>query len=65
MGGQPVSNRISTLYRLPDGREVKIHADVARADLFVSFTLDSGEVVYAERVTPIYEAPEQWYEACP
>ena len=39
----------TTTYVLPDGREVEIHNDVARGALFVSFTLESGKIVYAVR----------------
>lgn len=40
------------LYRLPDGKIVNIHTDVARRAMQVSFTLESGTVVQATRVMP-------------
>ncbi len=37
-------------YRLPGGRIVQIQADVARGAFFVSFTLETGQIVDATRV---------------
>ena len=47
--------RVATLrdglrpYRLPGGRIVQLHADVARGAFLVSFTLENGTVVDATR----------------
>jgi len=37
-------------YQLPDGRIVQIHADVARGNILVSFTLADGHTVDAVRI---------------
>jgi len=37
-------------YQLPDGRIVEIHADVARGNILVSYTLADGRIVDAVRV---------------
>jgi hypothetical protein len=49
----PLEPRKSDLYRLPDGRVVPIHADVARGASLVTFVLESGEVVNALREPPL------------
>ena len=42
--------REMTDYRLPDGRIVQIHADVARGSILISYTLADGRIVDAVRV---------------
>jgi hypothetical protein len=39
-----------TPYRLPDGRVVAVHADVARGTRTIDYTLADGTIVTAQRV---------------
>jgi hypothetical protein len=57
--------REMTDYRLPDGRIVPIHADVARGNILVSFTLADGRIVDAVRVASMtpYEHTRKAIEA--
>jgi hypothetical protein len=39
-----------TYYQLPDGRIVEVHDDVCHDCLFITYQLESGEIVWAKRI---------------
>lgn len=47
---QPIPDRPTSRYMLPDGRIVDIFDDVVRGAYFCSFTLENGRIVSAVRL---------------